>query len=252
MSHSLRVVTVATMAMGALAACSKNDTATTEPAATASTIVAVSGTDAHLQVGHVADTLSVFVASSSGSPLSGAVVTWQASGTDATLSAPTSTTDANGIARVVLTTGTQAGSGAVVATTGTVSPVTIYLTELPGAPAKLVALSPSVDSVSVGQSFTFPAVSLQDAYGNAIAGATIVVSEPTAMDGDALVDRTLTTDANGVVQETFVPASMAGVRALQFATADGSLSVTYTVDVVATDDGTTTTGSAPTALHSGR
>jgi adhesin/invasin len=253
MSNTLRAVTVAAMGLGALAACSKNDSTTTEPAAAAASIIAISGTDAHLRVGHVVDTLSVFVASTTGDPLAGAVVTWQQTGADASLSAPTSTTDASGIARVVLTTGTHLGSGVITATTGTIAPVSIYLDLAAGAPATLVTTTPSTDSITVGQAF-MPSVQVQDAFGNPVAGVALVATESGGMDGDALQQTMLTTDANGMVQDTFVPAQLAGVRVLNIATPDGALTVSYVVDVLATDDGsntgtTTTSGGTPASVR---
>lgn len=229
---TLRLFTIAAVGLGALAACSKDSTSPAAPANAPNNLVAISGINTQLRVGGVPDTLTVFVGGTTGEPVAGATVAWQVASGDATVSAPTSVTDASGIARIVLTSGTHVGSGTVLATAGTVAPLTIFVDELPGAPARLVAMTPAVDSISVGDSFTFPAVEVQDAYGNAVPGVTIVASEPTAIDGDALAASTLTTDSNGVVQETFVPANTAGVRSLQFATADGALSVTYTVTVV--------------------
>jgi adhesin/invasin len=245
MSLKIRTFAVVAMALGALAACSKDST-TTEPAATAATLVPISGLDVYVPVGGMKDTLSVFVGATNGDPLSGAVVTWQVASGDAALAATTSTTDASGIARMVLTSGTHAGSGTISVSTGTVRPATIYVAQAPGAAAKLVALEPTTDSLMVGDAFA-PQLEVQDAYGNPVPGVTLVASEPTAMDGDAIVSPSVTTDANGVVQDTFVPANQTGARSLVFSTADGTLSITFTVNVFAPDDSGTTTSSVRAA-----
>ncbi len=133
----IRIVTIVSMAVGSLAACVSQVSEPGTPIIAAN-IIAITGNDSQMKAGGSTDTIGVYVSTASGDPIHGAVVTWSvmsgnatvhsiAAVTDSTGNAITSNTDVNGIARIVVTSGPDAGTAVVQAATGQIAPIQIDL-----------------------------------------------------------------------------------------------------------------------------
>lgn len=136
-ARAVRLATIVCMAVGSLAACVSQVSEPGTPIIAAN-IIAVTGNDSQMKAGGSTDTLGVYVSTAEGDPIHGAVVTWSVmSGnatvhsistvTDSTSNAITSNTDVNGIARIVVTSGPDAGTAVVQAATGEIAPIQISL-----------------------------------------------------------------------------------------------------------------------------
>jgi hypothetical protein len=90
-------------------------------------IAEVSGDQQNVSTGAAAAPLVVKIADKYGNPIAGVTVTWAVSG-GATLSAPTSTTDATGVAQEALTMGTAPGAYTITASALNLTPVSFTLT----------------------------------------------------------------------------------------------------------------------------
>ena len=130
------------------------------------------------------------------------------------------TTNAEGIATApAWTLGNTVGSNVMTATVTGITPVTFTATGTPGDPAKLVLTTPPTTSVANRAAFpTQPAVTVQDANGNAVTTAGIVVTASITSGGGTLqgtVDAP--TNASGVAAFTNLAiAGTAGARTLTF------------------------------------
>ncbi|MEK1943122.1 MAG: Ig-like domain-containing protein, partial [Pseudomonas sp.] len=133
------------------------------------------------------------------------------------LSSATSSTDANGVATVVLTAATVPGTANVQATTGTASNQT-NVRFIPGSPAAgSSGLSLTADPTSVpadGSSTTTLRATVRDNLGNPVA-AGVAVSWTTS-DG-TLASATSVTDDNGVAQMLLTSSTQVGIAAVQAA-----------------------------------
>jgi adhesin/invasin len=148
-------------------------------------------------------TITVTARDENDNPIAGATVVLAATGSDNTLTQPVALTDANGVAtgsliatslgnRTVSATidGLAVTQSAVVSVTaGAVSPT---LSTITGVPSTLVA---GVETSNV-------TVTARDAFGNAIAGATVVVTATGS--GNTITQPVGTTNAAGVAVGTFV------------------------------------------------
>jgi hypothetical protein len=219
------------VSLALLVSCTDSDRASTSPASTPARAVVIAGHDTWLAAGGTADSVAVVVFGTSGDPLPNATVSWAVS--SGTLSTTTSTTDEQGIARVVYSSGTAAGLVTFTASITGLDPLTFSATITPAAPARLVALSATHDTVTAGEAFTFPAVRVEDQYGNAVPNVTLVALLQNASTDDVLTSASLTTNSDGVIYEQFNAGLSAGTRTLLFSTTDGTLSLSYTIDVLA-------------------
>lgn len=224
-------VFIALASLTLLAACNASDDTAPIAPATPAHLILVSGADAKLTVGGNADSLAVIVTSAAGLPIADVRVSWTVALGDGALDVTSSTTDASGIARAVYTTGQHAGEADVAISAGAVS-TTLIADQLPGAPAMLIAMSPPDDSIIAGSTWTFPALEVTDIYANPLPGIALLVSESNAIDGDALSDAAVTTDANGMASESFTAGLAPGERVVRFSTGDGQLVLQYTIDVI--------------------
>src|SRR5438067_5894189 len=139
-----------------LVAC-KHDATTSAPTPVATTITVTSGDAQTIVAGAAASTpLSVKVVDASGAPMSGVTVTWTLASGSGTLSAATSTTDANGVATVTYTAGLTAGTATVTATAGALTPITFTESIVaPPSSAPIVAYAQTGGSVATTfQSYT--------------------------------------------------------------------------------------------------
>jgi hypothetical protein len=174
-------------------------------------------------------TITVTAKDAGGNPISGATVVLAATGTGNTLTQPTSTTDANGVA-----TGTLASTVAEAKTVsakinGTAVTPTATVTVTPGpvdAGQSAVAAAPA--SVVPGAPSTIT-VTAKDANGNPISGATVVLA---ATGMRTLTQPADTTSASGVATGTV--SGMMEETITVSATIDGTaITQTATVEVVA-------------------
>ena len=177
------------------------------------------------------DSLAVVVYGASGDLLPGTVVQWTIVSGRGRLSAATSTTNAQGIARIGFTADTLVGNTVVRALAGTSVAVDFEQQAVAGIPSRLVALQPASDSLMAGEVFSAPMVHVVDRYGNSVSGVTFQVAVRDAVEGDALAESMVTTGADGVASMTFTPTMVPGWRFISFTTADG-LTVSYAFDVL--------------------
>ena len=133
-----------------------------------------------------------------GQPEPGATVTWSASGTGASVTPASNTTDAQGLAQVTWTlpqgAGARTASAAVAGANG--SPVSFSATALPGPATNLVLRSGNAQSGEAGTLLPLPLkVKATDQFGNGVDG--IVVSWQVTGGGGSVASPTSTTDTTG-------------------------------------------------------
>ncbi len=146
----------------------------------------------------------------------------------------TVTTDANGIAQVLLTASTRVET-AVVTADALGFRTNIVINFVPDAPAR-VQLSASPTTVNAGSTSTFTAT-VTDANGNPVSGETVTFTLSTNMSGATLSSMSGTTNSNGQATVTYTAGSTPGadtVRALATSSGvSGSTSVKVTVPAIA-------------------
>jgi hypothetical protein len=147
---------------------------------TAAKIVATAGASQNATVSTpFATALQATVTDASGTPVSGATVTFAvpASGASAIMNGSASAiTNINGIATSsLLTANTQAGSFTVTASvSGASTPASFAMVNLAGAPANILASAGTVQSTGVNSAFaTALQATVHDAYGNALSGTAV-------------------------------------------------------------------------------
>ncbi|MGH6691046.1 MAG: beta strand repeat-containing protein, partial [Gammaproteobacteria bacterium] len=153
--------------------------AITATAGGASQMVAVSGDNQTDTVGQtLPQPLVVRVSDGSNNAVSGVAVTWTVTLGNGNLSAPTSVTDASGLASINWTLGPLTNAQGVRATAAG-APVNFTATALPGpvsAAQSSVTAAPGTITASNGSSASTITVTARDANGNVIAGATVALS----------------------------------------------------------------------------
>ena len=174
------------------------------------------------------------VQDSSGNPVSGVLVTFNAptSGASGTFacSGNTAITNSQGIATSqVFTANTVAGKYTVTATANTLTTNPGFaLTNKPGPPASIAATGGTPQTTIVNRAFaTNLAATVKDAFGNAVPGATVTFDAPTSGPSGTFAGgvNTATTNAQGV-------ATAAAFTANAIA---GSYTVTATAGTVSTN-----------------
>ncbi|HEX2188613.1 MAG TPA: Ig-like domain-containing protein, partial [Longimicrobiaceae bacterium] len=172
----------------------------------------------------VATAPAVRITDASGNPVGGVGVTFAVASGGGSVTGPTATTDASGVAAVgSWTLGTTAGANTLTATAGALS-TTFSATGTAGAAANIAKTAGDGLSAAVGTSIdTAPAVTVTDQYGNPIAGVSVTF----AASGDGSVTGSpATTNASGVATVgSWTLATTAGANTLT-ATA-GALSTTF-------------------------
>src|SRR5213593_727172 len=182
---------------------SKSDTASvtvmcpTPVSAAQSTVAAA---PASITAGSGSATITVTVKDANGNPISGATVVLSATGSGNTLTQPSGTTDASGVATGTLSS-TVAGSKTVSATaSGTAITQTASVTVNPGSvSASQSTLTASPTSIAVGSATTIT-VTAKDANGNRISGASVVLAATGS--GNTLTQPSGLTNASGVATGT--------------------------------------------------
>ena len=161
----------------------------------------------------------------------GHVVTWHVTGVGGTFGAPTSTTNASGLATVTFTTATTAGLATVSGTDAGALTGSLALTSVPGAATHYPVTSSSTSPVA-GAPVTVTA-QLADANGNfvSLAGQTVTWSV-TGESGGVLAAATSVTSAAGAAATTYTTGTSVGtaytIGAHDAAALAGSVTVTNT------------------------
>ncbi|MGH7630511.1 MAG: Ig-like domain-containing protein [Gemmatimonadales bacterium] len=174
--------------------------------------------------------LSVKAVDANGNGVGGVAVAWAVTAGGGSLSAPSSTTRADGTAEVTWTLGSAVGAQTATASAAGLegSPVTFTATATIGAASRLAIVTQPSSSASSGVPLAQqPVIQLRDASGNAVPQGGVNVTVTIASgDGTLNGTRTRPTDGNG--RATFTDLSISGspgTRTLIFA-ADGFSSVT--------------------------
>ncbi|HKW40094.1 MAG TPA: Ig-like domain-containing protein [Gemmatimonadales bacterium] len=143
---------------------------------------------------------SVIVRDAGGHPVPGVAVTFAVASGGGSLTSPTQTTDASGIASVgSWTLGTVAGPNTLAATSGTLtgSPVTFTATGTAGNPGSIAANGGNNQTATVNTAVTTPpSVIVKDANGNAVSGVSVGFA--VASGGGSITGPTAVTNANGI------------------------------------------------------
>ncbi len=253
MSKSARAATIAIIAAQLALACGGGDKV--EPSVP-STVAATSTTALQAIAGSsVAEKPSIIVKDQRGNPMANIAVTFAAVLGGGSVSGASQTTSATGVATVgdwVL--GTTAGANALTATASGLSPLTFAATGVAG-PASAIVKTNDAQSATVGTSVALaPAVTVNDANGNAVAGAAVAFT--VASGGGSIAGGSATTGSNGVATlGSWTLGTTAGANTLSVTS--GSLPpaefmATAVADVpaklgIATQPGAAAVGSAITA-----
>jgi len=223
--------------------------------------IALSSGDNQSAVGGqaLATPLAVLVTDANNNPVANVSVSWTAN-VGGFVSAPTSATNAQGIAQITRTLGTTLGpyttTADVPGLTGT--PITFTSTATVGPAAQIIVITqPAATAVNEILLVQQPVVQVQDAGGNNVgpAGRTITAALVSPPAGAALNgDRTRQTDANG--QAAYIDLSIVGPvgsYTIQF-TSPGLTSIVSTsiaLSVGAPNAGKSTVTANPTTVAAG-
>jgi alpha-tubulin suppressor-like RCC1 family protein len=120
----------------------------------------------------LADSLAVRLVDANGNPVAGAPVTWSVVRGGGSISPPTSTTNAQGIARAAWTLGASADSANEARATSGAFTVQFTATAQVGAPAT-VTVDPAQLTFTVGGAARTVTATVRDAGGNVVAGAAV-------------------------------------------------------------------------------
>jgi alpha-tubulin suppressor-like RCC1 family protein len=120
----------------------------------------------------LADSLAVRLADANGNPVTGAPVTWSVVRGGGSISPPTATTNAQGIARAAWTLGASADSANEAHATSGAFTAQFTATAQVGPPA-LVTIDPAQLSFTVGGGARTVTATVRDAGGNAVTGAAV-------------------------------------------------------------------------------
>lgn len=154
------------------------------------------------------DSLAVRAVDAHGNPVPGVSVTWAVTAGGGSVSPAIATSGANGVATTAWTMGTAAGPAAASAS-GAGATVRFSATAQPGPASRLVRVSGSGQSGTVGSSLPAPlVVRVEDDQENPVTGISIAwtVSE----GGGAVSPSSSTTDAQGLAQTTWTLGTAAG------------------------------------------
>jgi hypothetical protein len=203
-----------------------------------------------------ATTLTATVQDQYGNPVPDVTVTFGVprSGPGATITGPVSTTtNASGQASTTVSANTVAGGYIVTASTaGITPPASFSLTNNPGIAASITATAGGGQSTTVHTTFTGDLlVTVRDAYGNVVPGASISFSTPGNGAGGVLGGGlTATTDSNGQVSKSITANTSAGNYTVTASTpgviATVGFSLTNTPDVAASITATAGSGQSAT------
>ncbi|HYC30784.1 MAG TPA: Ig-like domain-containing protein, partial [Gemmatimonadales bacterium] len=202
-------------------------------AASANGLAIVSGQDQVAAAGSaLPEPLMVQVTDAFGNPIEGVTIAWTAEG-GGTLSAPSSVTDAGGLASVLRTLGPTAGSQRTLATSEGLagSPAAFLHTATPGSAAGVQIVGGDGQQGPPGARLPADlAVRVTDADGNPITGAA--VTWVVTGGGGTMDPATSTTDANGQATTGWTLGPQVGANTAQ-AVVSGVGSASFTATAVA-------------------
>ncbi len=180
-------------------------------------VTATGGTPQSTQLGTAfASPLQVTVKDTGGNLLSGVTVTFTTptTGASATLSSTTATTNTSGVASVTATANGISGSYNVTAAVGSLSTVFV-LSNTSGPPAVMTPTGGAVQSALLNTAFSNPLqVSVRDASGVPVVGATVTFSAPLIGASAILSSATALTNALGVASVTATANNIVGSYAV--------------------------------------
>jgi adhesin/invasin len=179
--------------------------------------------------GSSTSTLRATVNDAHGNSLEGVTVNWSSSA--GSLASPTSVTDGNGVATVVLISPTTAGSATVQASANTAT-ASIRVTFAAGEPARIAITPTNATIIANGTSRVTLNANVEDAHGNLV-GAGIPVTWSTS--AGTFASSSSTTNANGVATIELISATLAGLATVQARSGqvNDSTTVTFSADVPA-------------------
>ena len=232
-------------------AISKTVSVTVNPTPISSTLSTVAAAPSSIPAGTGTATITVTVENGNGQPVSGATVVLAASGSGNTLTQPSATTNASGVA-----TGTLQSSVAEVKTvSATANGVALSQTASVavtggGVSASQSSVAAALASFTAGSGSTTITVTVRDGGGAPISGASVVLA--TNGTQNTLVQPAGPTDANGVATGT-LSSTKAELKTIS-ATADGT-PITQTAPVTVTagavSGATSVVTAAPTSIAPG-
>ncbi len=152
---------------------------------------------------------SVLVKDAAGNPVAGVPVTFAVASGAGTVTAPSTTTTASGVATVgSWTLGNVAGTNTLTATSGSLN-VTFTATGIAGAFAKLAYVVATPATAASGAALSpQPQLQLQDALGNSVATAGVTITATLASGTGSLAGASATTVPGGIA--TFAGLSISG------------------------------------------
>jgi hypothetical protein len=210
---------------------SSGTTSTTTPSdVTVSSIAVMAGSTTIVANATDHTVLRATVLDDDGAPVVGTAVSF--STTAGLLSAASATTNANGIAQVDLTAGTQAGSATATATaSGFNQSVNVSFVPGPVGNVALVAAPATVNSTGTSS----VSATITDANSNIIAGESVTFAFTAQGSGaPTLSEITAVTNTNGVVSVSYIAGNSAGIDTISATTSNAVTdSVSITVDVTA-------------------
>ena len=211
----------------------------------------VGASPASLTAGSGSATITVTVTDTSGNPVSGATVVLAATGGGNTLTQPTGTTDATGVATGTLSSTVAESKTISAAANGTAIFQTAGVTFTAGpvsASRSTVAASPA--SIPAGSSTSTITVTVKDANGNPIGGATVALAATGS--GNTLTQPGGPTNASGVATGA-LSSTAAGSKTVS-ATANGTAitqTATVTVTSAVVSASKSTVSASPTSITAG-
>jgi len=189
----------------------------------------VTAAPASITAGSGTSTITVTAKDANGNPIGGATVVLAATGSGNTLTQPSGTTDATGVATGTLSA-TVAEPKTVSATIGgTAVTQTAAVTVMSGAvSASRSTVTAAPPSLTAGSGSSTITVTVKDASGNPIAGATVVLAATGS--GNTLTQPSGTTDAAGVATGT-LGSTGAGAKTISATASATAITQTATVTV---------------------
>ena len=216
---------------------------TVTPGAVSTTASTVSATPTSFVAGTGSSTITVTANDANGNPISGATVVLAVTGSGNTLTQPSATTNASGVATGTLSSTVSEAktvsatiNGAAVTQTATVTVSSAPVS----ASQSTVAVDPA--SLTAGSGTATITVTVRDAGGNPISGANVVLSATGT--GNTIVQPSGPSDASGIVTGT-LSSTAAGSKTVS-ATANGT-AITQTAVVSVTPGPVSSTASTVTA-----
>ncbi len=199
-----------------LAACSSGGDGGTNPPQGATQIASQAGNNQVAPAGTALTALEVLVRDVANNPVAGVAVSWAVGAGGGSVSAPTSTTGANGIASITRTLGPNAGTQTTTASRSGLagSPVTFTATATIQGATQMAASAGSGQTDSVLATLAAPyAVVVRDHTNSPVANVTVTW---TAAAG-TIAPPTSTTNASGIASATHTLGGTAGAQTAQAA-----------------------------------